>query len=506
MATAQTITIDNFDTLLIESDEGRSGTPNGNIYFNKADDTFEIITREELPQYDRGFGLEDNPLTNATGITGQAIYAFERRRRRVNPSLRFYKHGTEGRFQLAGAFAFLNGVKLSTNGSIDDRKKVRGSGIVEYAATGTGEQDIDRIYFGVKSLNPIDASSQPEGILPASLSEADRQLSTPFTFFRSGDIDEMVQVYGDTSFGDIGAGDFDFRGRPLVVSVRQFGRTFGETDSIATGINRLGGFSTGFGIGDSANDDNTYSFDDIITNPIAPFSGMSYERFSTPQTLTGFTGGSAQFDVLISNTEGGSLSQVAAFMDAIMTLDTDVDQGTGTYRPKRGAPLYTRDSAGRIVTKQGVGLEGISTSDQQQLVQTSNDGSSNVYPFFPTIRISVSDAWATDPNAWAQFMYLDGSGGLDFSTDNTVIVNDANGNPAAFTSADVLGASGNYFLEFPYAYDTNTQAGLPAGTDKEVIGLVEGDGGAEPERATFTITRTTLIPVSILSGAETNLN
>ena len=505
MATAQLITLDNFDTLLVESSQGRDGTPDGNVFFNTANDTIELITREELAQVDLGSGLENNPLTNSTGITAQAIYAFERRQRRVNTALRRFKHGTEGRFQLAGAFVFTNGIKLATNGSVDDRRKIRGSGIIEYAATGNGERDIDRIYFGVKSLNAIDSASQPYILLPASLSETDRQLAVPSDFFRSGDIDELVQVFGTTAFGDTGAGDFDFTRRPLVVGVRPFGRTFGETDSISTGINRLGGFSTGFGIGDGPNDDNVYSFDDIITNPIAPFSGMSYERFSTPQTRTGFTGGSAQFNVIISNANGGSLSQVAAYLDAIMTLDSDVDEGAGVYRPKRGSRLYTRVD-GRIVTKQGVHLDNISTSDQQQLSQTDNSGNANLYPFFPTIRVSVSDAWANDPNAWAQFMYTDGSGNQDFSTDNAVIVNDSSGNPAVFTSADVLGSAGAYFIEFAYSYDTNTQAGLPAGTDKEVIGLAEGDGGAEPERTIFTITRNTLIPVSILSGADNNLN
>lgn len=506
MATAQQINITNVDTLLVESSQGRSGNPDGNIYFDTANDRIELITAEELAQVDLGSGLEANPLTNFHGITAQAIYAFERQARRSNTALRRFKHGSEGRFQLAGAFAFVNGIKLADNGSISDRQKVRGSGWIEYSADGNGEANIDRIYFGVKSLNPIDSSSQPYAILPADLTESARQAATPQDFSRLGDIDEVVQVYGDTSFGDTGAGNFDFTGRPLIVDVRAFGLNFGETDSISTGISRLGGFSTGFGIGDSPNENNNFNYDDIITNPVSPFSGMSYTSFNSPQTRSGFTGGNAQFSVIVTNTQGGSLQQVAAFLDAIMTLDTDQDSGANAYLPKRGSPLYTRDNNGRIVTKQGIHLDGISTSDQQQIVQTDNNGGANVYPFFPTVRVSVSDAWANDPNGWAQFMYTDGAGNLDFETSNAVIVNDAAGSPAVFTSADALGSAGNYFLEFAYAYDTNNQAGLAAATDKEVIGLVEGDGGAEAERAIFTISRNTLIPVTILSSAETNLS
>ena len=138
MATAQQINITNADSLLVESSQGRDGNPDGNIYFNYENDIVELITREELPEYDRGFGPEANPFTNFHGITVQAVYAFERRARRLNTSLRYFKHGTEGRFQLAGAFAFTNGIKLADNGSIPDRQKVRGSAWIEYSADGNG--------------------------------------------------------------------------------------------------------------------------------------------------------------------------------------------------------------------------------------------------------------------------------------------------------------------------------------------------------------------------------
>lgn len=506
MAAAQEINISNYDTLLVESSQGRSGTPDGNVYFDVDNDRIELITREDLAQVDLGGGLEDNPLTDYDGITMQAIYAFERLRRRTNTSLRTYKHGAEGRFKQAGAFAFVNGIKLASNGNVPDRSKIRGSGFVEFAASGNGETDVDRIYFGARSLNPIDAASQPYSLLPVSLSESDRQAATPTDFVRTGPVNEVVQVFGSTAHGDAGAGDFDFTTRPLIIDVRPFGRTYGETNSQLAGISELGGYSSGFGIGDAVNDDNNYDFNDIITTPVAPFTGMSYTSYDTPQVRSGFTTADGSYDVIISNTGNGSLLEVIAFLDAIMTLDTDQDADvTNTYLPKRGAPLYTKDAAGRFVTKQGIHIDGLSTADQQSIVQTDNAGSGKVYPFFPTIRISVSDAWANDANGWAQAMYVDGAGSADFETSTAVIVDDSSGNPVVFTSADVQGTAGGYYLEFAYAYDTNTQAGLSAGVDKEIIVLVEGDGGSEAERGTLTITRSTLITTSILSAAETNL-
>jgi hypothetical protein len=504
MATAQEITIDNYDTLLKESTQGRAGTPDGNIYFDTANDLVEIITREELASVNLGSGLEDNPLTNYFGITGQAFYAFVTKRRAENTALRKFKKGVDGKYKQAGAFAFVNGTKLSTNGSIDDRKKVRGTGFIEYAGTGNGSTDVDRIYFCPKSVNDIDATAQPYSMLPASLSEGDRQAATPVNFVRTGPVNEVVQVYGDTSFGDSGAGNFDYRLRPLLLDVRKFGRNFGEVNSFATGIAELAGFATGFGLGDSPNDTNIFNYDDIITTPVAPFSGMSYESYPTPQTKTGFTDGAANFSAVIHNANGGSIYEVLAFLDAIMTLDADRDIGAGTYRPKRGAPLYSRNNDGKFVTKAGVYLENISTAEQGLIIQTDDDGDGHTYPFFPTVRVFVSDAFANDPNGWAQAFYSDGAGALDFDTSNAVILNDANGDQVVFSSADVLGVSGAYYLEFSYDYDSNTQAGLSAGSDKDIVFLAEGDGVAKAAIGSTTITRTTLITLSVLSEIDTN--
>ena len=493
------ITIDNFNTELVESTQGRAGTPDGNVFFDTVNDRIEFITSDELPTIS---GHGTNNFTPDDGITMQALYAFERQQRRTNTSLRTYKVSSKGRFKQAGAFVFLNGVKLAEQ----DVSKIRDSGFVYYAATGTGESDIDRVYFGPRSLNDIDSASQPYYLLPASTSEANRQAATPQNFSRTGAVSEPVQVYGDTSFGDTGAGNFNYLDRPLIVAVRPFGRSFGETNSVLAGISELGGFSSGLGLGDGVNDSNIYDFDDIITTPIAPFTGMSYQSFASPQTRGGFTDGTASFSVIINNTLGGSLAQVLAYLDALMTLDTDVDTGVGTYLPKRGAPLYTLDDQQRVVTKASIHIDNISTSEQQRLVQKDNSGANHVYPFFPTVRINVSDAWANDANGWGQVMYLDGAGASDFDTSGAVIVNDDTGTPVVFTSADVLGSGGGYYYEFAYAYDTNTQAGLAAGIDKDIVILVEGDGGAEATSATTTIIRSTLITVSALSPAETNLN
>lgn len=498
MAAPQLITIDNFSTLLVESTQGRSGTPDGNVFFDQANDLIEVITREELAQVDLGSGAEDNPLTDYDGITAQALYAFERARRGANVNLREFRPGLDGSFKFAGAFIFQNGVKLAGS----DRTKIRGSGLIEQAANGA----TDRIYFGARSLNNIEATSQPFYQLADSTTEADLQAATPVDFSRQGPIDEMIQVFGTTANGDAGAGDFDDTGKVLVIKVRTFGQTQGETTSILTGVAELNGFSTGFGIGEGPSPSSAFTAADVFGgSAVAPFDAMTYERFGAPQTQTGFTSGSADFTDVIGNPTMGSLAEVRAYLDALMQQDTDQDAGAGTYLPKRGDPLYTIDAAGRLVTRQGLYIDNLPESDRQNIVQTDDSGTSQTYPFNVDIRVSVSDAWQGDPNAWYQCMFVDGSGGLDFETSSAVIVEDADSNQVVGTPTDVVGSAGSYEIRFSFAYDTNTQAGLSAATDKQLVFLAEGDGGAQAAEAIINVPRQAIVTASAQASAETNL-
>lgn len=498
MAAPTLITVDNYATLLVESTQGRAGAPDGNIFFDQANDRIELITVEELAQVDLGSGAEDNPLANLEGITLQALYAFERLRRGANTALRNYLPGTDGVFQDAGAFSFDNGVKLADN----DRVKVRGSGWTEFAAGGA----TDRIYFGVRSLNAIESTSQPFVQIAASLSETDLQAAAPIDAARLGPLDEAFQVFGSTANGDAGAGDFDFTSRVLVAKVRTYGQTQGEATSTGSGVGRLRAFSAGFGIGENPSPSGDFTEADVFGGAaVAPFATMAFERFGAPQAQAGFNQGSLDFTDVIANPAGGSLAQVRAYMDAIMKEDTDQDAGAGTFLPKRADPLYTIDTDGRLVTRQGLYIANLPASDLQSIVQTSDNATAGTYPFEPEIRISVSDAWFNDANSWAQVMYVDGAGADDFETASAVIVQDSTNTDMVFTPADAMGAAGNYFISKPYAYDTNTQAGLTAGVDKAAVVLAEGNGGAQAASAFFTITRTTTISVTTNSEVETNI-
>ena len=490
MAAAQLIDLSNFSTLLVQSSEGRSGTPDGNIFFDVATGNFEIITREELAQVDLGSGLEDNPLTNQDGITMGAIYGFERQERRVDEELRKYDTYFAGSFKFAGAYEVINGRKFAD----DDRQKIRASGWIERAVNGA----IDRIYFGVVSLGTIEPNSQPYYQLELG--------GEPFNFAKAGPVDEAVQVFGTTANGDSEAGSIDnlfF----LTNKVRTFGFNFDEKGLADSGVNEMSGFSTGFALTETLHlTTGNYSLDDVYGgSQIAPWTGMSLERLASPITEGGFNEADGDFSWVLTNTAGGTLDECVAFLDALAQTDDDIDSGVETTtRGKRVATWYTYDAQGRIVTRSGADsdglfIENLPIADQQSVVFTDDAGNTKTYPFQVQVNLQVGSNAAADSNAWYHNFYLDGAGGQDYGTPNAVTVEDASDNPV---KGDVNGAT---TISYAYDYDGNTQAGLPSATDKDVVALCEGDGGATQAKTIFTISRTAVVNVAVAPGLETNL-
>jgi len=491
----------NYDTLLKQSTDTRSGTPDGNVYFDVANNLIELIGVDELATVDFGGGPVTNPLNNTDGITLRGLYNFENQERRTDETLRKYKRGTDGDYRFSGAYNFVNGVKLDAN----DRNKLRSSGWQEFADTGDGQTDKDRIYHGVVSLVSIQAGTTPFWALVTATDEATLQAATWTNFVRAGNINEAVQVFGDSTY-DAGAGDFDYTTRTLVVRVRSWQYNPGETTSVATGISEFSGFSAGYGVGESANPANTYTLADVFGgSQIAPWTGMTLEELVTPQTETGFNETDGDFTWVLHNTGSGTAQQCAAYLDALTLQDADIDAGTGTYNGRKGRVWYSRNAAGKVVTAsiggKGLFIEGLSTAEKQNVILTDDAAAAKTYPFFPDVQITVGAAAVADTNAWYHVYYVDGAGGQDFDTASAVTVRDS-------SLADVKGnvstdAAANK-ISFAYAYDTDTDAGLTAGTPKDVVVLVEGDGGVAQAITYFTITRDPVVPVTCAPSTDQN--
>lgn len=492
----------NYSTTLKQSTTARGSSPDGNVFFDVDNNEIQLIGVDELPTVDFGGGPVTNPLNNFDGITIRGLYNFENQERRTDENLRKYKRGTNGSYRFAGAFNFVNGVKLDGT----DRAKIRGSGWVEYADTQNGEIDVDRIYHGVVSLVDVQAGTAPYWALVSATDEATLQAATWTAFVRVGDIDEAVQVYGDTAFGDAGAGDFDSTTETLVVRVRSWGYNPGETTSVLTGIAEFSGFSAGYGVGESLNPANAYDLADVFGGgQVAPWTGMTLEKLGTPQTETGFNEADGDFTWVLHNTGGGTVQECAAYLDALTLQDSDIDAGAGTYNGQKGRVWYSRNASGKVVTAsiggEGLFIEGLSTAEQQNVIMTDDAAAEKTYPFFPDVQITVSAAAVSDPNAWYHVYYEDGAAGADFDTASAVTVNDSNGDPVKGNVAtDQVGGK----ISFAYSYDTNTQAGLSAGVDKNMVVEVEGDGVAAQAITFFTVQRTAVVGVQCAPSGDDN--
>ena len=500
----------NFDDYLVQSTEGRSGTPDGNVYFDKENNIIELIGVDELATFDhtsRGGGATDpNQLTNFDGITLRGLYNFENEQRGSDETLRKYERGSAGIYRFAGAFNFVNGVKLDDTVLVDgsqDRDKLRGSGWVEYANQGDGQTDIDRIYHGVVSLVDIQAATVPYWALVTATDETALQAATWADFVREGDINEAVQVYGDSTY-DASAGDFDYTTRVLVVRVRSWQYNPGETTSILTGISEFSGFSAGYGVGETINPANTYTLADVFGGAqVTPWTGMSLEELAVAQGETGFNEADGDFTWVLGNTAGGTVAECAAFLDALILQDTDIDDGTGDYKGDKGRVWYTRNAAGKVVTNsigsKGLFIEGLSTAEKQNVIFTCDAGNQKTYPYFPDVQITVGAAAIADTDAFYHVFYNEGTGLFDSAGAFTVI--DSSSNPVkGNVSDDEVGGK----VSFAYAYDTNSENGLGSGTDKDCVVIVEGDGGAAQAITYFTITRSAIVPVACVPPADNN--
>lgn len=492
----------NFATTLKQSTTARGATPNGNVYFDVANNKIQLIGVDELPTVNFGAGAVTNPLNNSDGITLRALYNFENQERRVDENLRKYKRGVAGDFRFAGAYNFINGVKLDSN----DRNKIRSSGWQEFADLVDGQTTVDRIYHGVVSLVSIQSTTTPYWALVTGTSEATLQAATWTNFSRTGNINEAVQVFGTTANGDATAGTFDYTTRTLVVRVRSWGYNPGETTSVASGITEFSGFSAGYGVGESINSTNTYTLTNVFGGAaISPWTGMSLKKVVTPQTETGFNEADGSFTWVLVNTAGGTVQECAAYLDALTLQDSDIDANASTYNGKKGRIWYTRDATGKLVTSsiggEGLFIEGLSYAEKQNVIMTDNAGSAKTYPFFPEIQITVGSAAIADTNAWYHVFYVNGAAAADFDTTGAVTVNNAAGSPVkGNVAANVVGGK----ISFTYAYDTNTQAGLAAGIDKDIVVLVEGDGGVSQAITYATITRDTTISIACIPVIDNN--
>jgi len=489
------IDLSNYSTTLVQSTDSRAGTPDGNVYFNKATGEIEFISASELATVDLtsvgGGATDPNPLIVTDGIKFEAIYAFENQERAIDEDLRKYDRWTSGTFKFGGAYNYINSRKPSTTA---DRAIVRGSGWNELASDG----GTDRIYFGNKGLSNIEAASQPYYQLSSG--------GIPVDFAKVGQIDEAVQVFGSTGNTptDATAGDFDTRTYEAV-SIRTFGQNYDrKVTTTDLGITELGGYSTGFALNESSHlTTGAYALADVYGGgQISPWTGMTLEKLAVPQTETGFNEADGDFIWVLNNTVPGDLNQCVAFLDALAQTDDDVDTGSETVtNGKRVGTWYSYDAQGRIVTNapfpsEGLFIEQIPTADEQRVVFVDDAGGIKTRPFVVGIEATIGATAKADVNAWYHSYFA-----AAYNTAGALTVIDSSAAPIKGLAST---ADGSNKIIKAFDYDGDTVGGT-SGTNKNCVFLCEGDGGATQAKTLYTLTRQTTVAFACIPGVENNV-
>ena len=501
MATAVLIDLSNYDTLLVQSATTYSDSPTGNVFFDKANGKIEFISKQTLPEITYPVGhpsytgvAEDNPLDNTLGIKFEAIYAFENQERAADEDLRKYDRWTSGTFKFGGAYNFINSKKPSRAA---DRAIIRGSGWNEYASDG----GVDRIYFGNKGLSNIEDTSQPYYQLSVG--------GAPSDFAKAGQIDEAVQVLGNTGNvpSDATAGDFDYTAAGYeAVSIRTYGWNYDRKETTTDlGIAELGGYSTGFALNESdhlTTETSTMPLTAVYgASQTTPWTGMSLEELDTPYTATGFNEADGDFTWVLYNASGGTLNQCVAYLDALAQTDDDINaHDTNVTNGKRVRTWYTYDATGKILTRSwtptaGLYIYNVPTANQQSIVFTDDAANLKTYPFSVSVEANIGATAKADANAWYHSFFT-GS----YNTSAAVTVQDS-------SSTEVKGlastADANNKIIFAFDYSGDTVGG-DANTDKDCVFLCEGDGGATQAKTLYTISETTTVAFACAPSVENN--
>lgn len=508
------IDLSNYDSLLVQSSVGRSGTPDGNIFFDVANGIVELITAEEqatINMTSRGGGASDpNPLIEDDGIKFEALYAFEREQRRLDETLRQYDYFFTGTFKFGGAYEIVNGRKFydtdtggANSNTVDDRFKIRGSGWLERNANG----NISRIYYGNRSLGNVDAASQPYYQLVDG--------GAPTDYDKDGPVDEAIQVYGDAA-EDSNTTTFDTR-TYLSMKVRTFGNNYDEKILADSGVVEMGGYASGFALAETPHlTSGGFTLADVYGGAqVSPWTGMGLEELDTPQTETGFTTADGNFTWVLNNTVPGDLDECIAFLDALAQTDDDInDHAINVTNGKRVGTWYTYNAAGKILPRVGTGavgeglfIEQLVGTDKNRVIFTDDSGATKEYPAYSAVAVTVGANAVADTNAWFHAFFLDGPGaGDDFNTSGAVTVQDADGSTLikGNVSGSGLRAGNDINFEFDHAGDTLGGPG-GAGTDKDIVFECEGDGGVTAAKTVFTLTNAASITASCIPLVENNV-
>lgn len=449
---------------LNQSAQAASGTPDGEVFIAPGSLTIELISSTD------GYGGSN--LIAADGVELQALYSFLKEEWKSDANLIKYPFPMEA--ITSEQFEFINGWTLDDTNT-DSRTYVRRGGWAEKDSSG----NVSREYMGLITLGTFTTPGTQKAYFfwTGDTSKSD------FTYF--GPVNEPVQIFGDTAYGDAGAGDFDNRTTVLTVAIRPDttgssgsveGYTFDQSTTTDIGAATVTYQVYRFPLSSTIDLDLTLTDAEISalitakTIDIEWFPGnISSNAYLSPD----LNGGPFTYNILIENaTNNITPSEVYNYVQyQLRQGDVDIDSGAGTEyafsTPELctfvGPVLETFDIDSSSGTAGGVLIGSIDTNQAANFKMRDNAGTLQVFPKIASGKLVFNPNLINDA-ATKYWLFFDNAGGNTYPGANAIIVDN-------YAGSDISG-------DLHYNVTTPT-SGNATGT---------GDGDATAAGTVMTVT------------------
>ncbi|MEO0985731.1 MAG: hypothetical protein AAFY20_09295 [Cyanobacteria bacterium J06639_14] len=449
--------------LLLQSSQGRAGTPDGNIFIDIANKQIQLINSGELASFDYGaddgsdkpIGVQANALDPSDGVLANALFSFLVEERGTDNTLRSELVIMRSIDRKSGQYEFVNGWTLATDG---DRSRIRSGGFVERDAAGV----INRIYYcpvgigsalntdqGYYALTSNFATDGTDFVFPGLPNEVVRVDTSDQTFFevsirpwqREYTRSNLIQIgntEGTDAFIDnhslrtsvdtnVTATENDVSTNALYTGITlnylpgigfapwQNSVTYAAnavvSDSGRWYITTAGGTSNGTGVGDD--------------------SGVTWTAYAGEREIGGTW---YPFNIIFAN--GGNDATYSTFYQRerwLLRQSTNINDNsanTGTIVGRRASELlgYTLGTPANKAfgSALGVFVDDLDSTNLNSLAVRDATGTLRTFPQTVPLVIPINDIARSDPDLKVS-VYFDDANGATFPGSSAIIVDDASG-------------------------------------------------------------------------------
>ena len=360
---------------------------------------------------------------------------------------------------------------------------------------------ITAVWAGIISLGSLDANDQAYFWQGAGTSAVNFQLP--------GIVNQAVQVLSDPN-GDGNYTDGFDRRSSFTIFTREQGQLYAKASLPTIGVlDNMQPIAYRFPLS-TAVDPKVTAVDTVIKTSgsgypadLSPYSGMSITYHGSPQSRTGFSGGSYNFGITIDGA-GQTLSKIYAFVQYALRQNADINADTPSVMTGKlsdsllyyiGDVLYTQAATNPDGGGTGVYITNFATQDINNVYMTDNLGTLRYYAYRASLELIFNDNLVADPESEFWVYYTTTPNGDDWGETAAILVNDFSGTPM---HGDVSGTS----VSFDYDFDGNVQGGRAAPAVPDITVIAMGTTTGQYVKLTGSITRSKSNVVQLVAPLE----